>query len=197
MSIIVFSLLFYIINMIVLRDKSFSLKGNWKGNPELASALFGNWSEIKISEEVAEDLKNAKFPVNNDFAKLMQIVNTYIPGAGKYRVGGQIQGCSFFMRGYEDLIKNVYDPTHTPIGLRKYEKPRIIIGYIPTSDKCLVVSYLSDTKKYIITKENETFDLIGRGINRLFGGEKFELVLETADFKSILNYIKGITVMYV
>ena len=183
--------------MIILRDKSFSIKGNWKGNPEFAAALFGNWSGIKIGEEVKEDLENAKYPINNDFVKLMQLSYQFAPGSSECRIGGQIQGCSFFMRGYEDLIKNIYDPNHTQFGTLKYEKPRVVIGRVVTNDRDIIVSYLPETKKYIITKEYCKYDIFGRGINKLFGGSRFEQVLETADFKSILNYIKGITIIYV
>ena len=183
--------------MKLLRRKNFSIRDNWNGNPEFASALFGNWSNIKISDEVKEDLENAKYPINNDFAKLMQLEYQFAPGSNERRIGGQIQGCPFFMRGYEDLVKNIYDPNHTQFGTLKYEKPRVVIGRICTDDKDIIVSYLPDTKKYIITKEHSKYNVISRGVNKLFGGKKFELVLETADYRSVLNYIKGITIVRV
>ena len=176
--------------MIVLRRKQFSLLVDMsiKSNSNLREALFEDWKDIKVSEDVKAVLKKAGYPVDNDFAKLMQLVYQYAPGTGMSRINKMnwVSG-NFFMTKYDDLVKYIFDPNYTPGRIMKYKEPRVIVGVLNITPAIpYFISYIPRTKTYIATMENlRSNPLVGKksGINNI------GIIEESKDFKTLLSSV--------
>ena len=142
-------------------QKEFGFMETLKGNPKLKSEMFNAIKsgdiDPDIPEELPDDLKRyMTFLIDNGYENKRLSMG-----------GANSSGTSYAIFSYNSLIDQ-YLKNKTPFGVRSVKDRRIVLMQCNS----FTLSYMVDQGVYAIYEEASSLDLIGRGVNRLFGTSK-------------------------
>lgn len=169
--------------MIKFRCKQFGFLDRLGGNTKLKDLMFKAIRGGKISKDVPSD-----FP--EDLKRYMTfLLDNNIKGREQMS-GDKGSGMVYTLYGYNSIMDQIAGKV--PFGVRKTDFPRIVL----IQSGSFLICYLINEKKYALYEEAASFDLISRGVNRLFGvsnkpklvSDSLETIIRTT-FASIVRVV--------
>lgn len=97
-------------------------------------------------------------------------------------------GTTFTIFSYNSLIKQY----KTPFGVRSTKEKRIVLMQCQN----YTLSYIVDQQVYAIYEEAASFDLITRGVNKLFGTSKKPIYTTDSLYTAVDKLFKSIITYY-
>lgn len=164
-------------------QKEFGFMEKLKGNPKLKSEMFYAIKSGDIDPDIPKELPD-------DLKKYMTFLidNGYENGKETMRGEG---GTIFTLFSYNSLIKQ-YLENKTPFGVRSTKERRIVLMQCQN----YTLSYMVDQQIYAIYEEAASFDLITRGVNKLFGTSKKPIYTTDSLYTAIDKLFKSIITYY-
>lgn len=164
--------------------RQFSLIEKLKGNPALKSSLL-KYQNISISGQLLDEFPDLDKNKDTDFLKVLSWVYKNIKS--NKEVINTDRGTQVCFYSFSSFLNQLSGKS--PFGIQKYKEPRIVVARTNVGDDDFMISYIPGKHDYIVTRESINFNILSRGINRLFGEKGPQVVAEYKTFREAWKYM--------
>lgn len=165
-----------------------SFMARFKGNTELKDSLIVWSRNKKVDKSIFKDC--------DEFSKYNKTVQSYLTWLEENLLSTDepvnFSGVRLVLISYNKILDRVLKGKKSFFGEKMPKDPRVVIGWVDAGNSVIVLSYDIKKNKIVLNKEHLNYQILSRGIDKLFNYKEEVIIDPDLLFDTIINISKFI-----